>query len=178
MAISNKELQERNRRTDVSIVRDLEKSPKFGNFAKAVAFVHAAMFSLQEELERMLNEGIDVNIRTEEGSTALMAANDIRIVKFLLSKGADPNLINNAGSNALMTFLGGIHRERNAIKIIQALLDAGADPTLVFPAGQSFDVVQNKYVDIPEMTVLDFVKTEYSEKIYTMIEEKIKSIKH
>jgi ankyrin repeat protein len=178
MVISNKELQERNRRTDISIVREMENHPKFGNFAKANAFVQAAMFSLQEELERMLNEGIDVNIRTEVGSTALMATNDIRIVKFLLSKGANPNLINNAGCNALMTFLGGIHKERNAIKVIQALLEADADPTLVFPASQAFDVAQNKYVDIPEMTVLDFVKTEYSEKVYTMIEEKIKSIKH
>ena len=51
----------------------------------------------------MLDRGVDVNIRNEEGWTPLMIAaeaGDVAMVKFLLSRGADPSLANTRGRTA------------------------------------------------------------------------------
>ncbi|MDR2706833.1 MAG: hypothetical protein LBC02_13720 [Planctomycetaceae bacterium] len=155
MGISDKELQERNRRTSIEIVREIEKSPKFGHFAVGNAFAAAAMSFLQEELERMLSAGVDVNIRREDGYTAIMVANDIRIIRFLLSKGADPNLVNMRGESTIICYLLKFDTERHAYKIVQTLLEAGADPSVISDDGY---------------TALELAKQRYSQKVFGLIE--------
>jgi ankyrin repeat protein len=163
MPISNKELQERNRNTEILVLREVEKSSKFGDFAIGEAFVFGSMYSLQEELERMLDSGVDVNIQRQDGCTALMVANNIKIVNFLLSKGADPNLVNNRGENALVCYLSGFQREGIAYRIVKTLLEAGSDPSII---------AHNEYDDY--YTALDRAKEKYSNKICGLIEDYLK----
>jgi ankyrin repeat protein len=55
-------------------------------------------------LEVLLDNGADVNMRTDEGRTALMQAaayGSVKTVRFLLTRGADRNLQDNEGRTAL-----------------------------------------------------------------------------
>ena len=72
-----------------------------------------------ETIKTYINNGGDVNAKTECGNTALMLACDAEIAKLLLDAGADVNAKNQYGSTALM-------RAYN-VKIAKLLLDAGAD---------------------------------------------------
>lgn len=48
------------------------------------------------EVKKLLNEGADINTKSEDGFTPLMNAarnGDIEVVKFLIDKGADPNIV-------------------------------------------------------------------------------------
>ncbi len=77
-------------------------------------------------MKLLLNNGVDINAPIgNDGATALMTAtllNGIRMVKFLLSYGADVNLVNNSGWTALITasLLG-------EVTIVKLLLSHGAD---------------------------------------------------
>ncbi len=57
------------------------------------------------EVERMIKNGIDVNIKDARGSTALMEAaarGYEKLVKLLIEKGADVNVQNSTKETALM----------------------------------------------------------------------------
>ncbi len=148
--ISDKELREYNRRSSIASVRRIEKDldHKFGSFARALAFLEASRFSLNEELERMLEAGVDVNIRSAENYTALILANDFSTVRLLLSHGADPNLQDVHGRNALIFYLSCDNYQRKAIPIIKELIKAGADATLTLDDGTTvLDLYASKYKD-------------------------------
>lgn len=73
----------------------------------------------------LLENGADINTKTIEKNTPLMAAttnNNVDIVDFLLKNGADVNAINSDGRTALIN-------TKNS-NIIQLLLDHGADPNI------------------------------------------------
>jgi len=65
----------------------------------------AAILGKIERVKFLLNEGIEVDGKTANGRTALMAASfngNIRVVKLLLAYGADVNLADRQGHTALM----------------------------------------------------------------------------
>jgi hypothetical protein len=75
-------------------------------------------------LDYLLVKGVDVNARSKNGSTPLMAAvgsGQGEIVRLLLSKGADANAKASGGGTAL-----GLSLKRGDAAITRALKDAGA----------------------------------------------------
>ena len=74
---------------------------------------------------QLLDEGVDVDIRFENGSTPLMFAaqnGNLEIVKLLLERGANVNAKNEIGSTVLM-----FADQSNNLEIIQLLLGKGAN---------------------------------------------------
>ena len=79
-------------------------------------------------VQKLLDDGTDVNIQDNDGSTALTMASTYRhidIVKLLLNHGANPNIQNFDGGTALMK--ASLHGRTN---IIELLLNRGADPNI------------------------------------------------
>ncbi len=102
--------------------------PKVGCAATGGApkhpFLDAAYYGDIPALEKMLAKGTDVNVKNGYGTTALLVATNharTEVVKFLLEKGADPN-INNAGHTPL--FYAACLADLQSVK---ALLEKGAD---------------------------------------------------
>ena len=70
----------------------------------ATALIAAASFGQNETASLLIEAGADLEVKNNEGSTALHTAAFLcreKIVKALLAKGADRNARNNAGSTAL-----------------------------------------------------------------------------
>jgi ankyrin repeat protein len=96
--------------------------------------LHIASFYGHEEIMKILlkQDGIDMNVVNNDGSTALMIAiakddkkiteNHISTVKLLLDKGVDVNVVNKDGSTALTFAITEGH-----ISIVKLLLDKGID---------------------------------------------------
>ena len=81
-----------------------------------------------DALNRLLNDGADVNARDQKGRTPLMAATAGRqeaIVRHLLKFGADVNAVPTEGRTALREAVNDGHAE-----ILRLLLARGADPML------------------------------------------------
>ncbi|MGL4942944.1 MAG: ankyrin repeat domain-containing protein [Thermoguttaceae bacterium] len=98
-------LDEVNKRASYNLIRAFETSPRHG---PAVAFNQAAAHQLPSEINRMLDEGIDVNIQDQLGNTALHWATFApttkimkKIIKLLLERGANPNIQNRRGETAI-----------------------------------------------------------------------------
>jgi len=81
--------------------------------------------SYNEDIKKLLELGVDVNIPDHDGDTALMAASandNIEIVRLLLEAGANPNIHKTPPiQTPLMTASA-----RGHIEIVRMLLDAGA----------------------------------------------------
>ena len=72
---------------------------------RKVAVIRAALEGQLGEVERLLNEGADVDVKADSGSTALMVAShngNVEMVRLLLKNGADVNAKCNKGVTALM----------------------------------------------------------------------------
>ena len=81
-----------------------------------------------EEVERLLQNGADVNKANDNGGTPIMYAalgGDLSIVKRLIELGADLNAVAKNGWSALM-----ISAAKGYASIAQQLLDNAADPNL------------------------------------------------
>jgi ankyrin repeat protein len=78
-------------------------------------------------IERALEQGADINARSDSEITPLMVACDaggnVSTVRLLLDRGADPRLHARAGISALYNAVVG-----DSDGIVQVLLQAGADP--------------------------------------------------
>ncbi|MGF2735813.1 ankyrin repeat domain-containing protein [Marinobacter sp. DUT-1] len=77
-------------------------------------------------LQPLLEAGVPVDIRTSDGDSLLMLAtghSHTDTVRFLLEKGANPNLANNQLRTPLMSAA-----MTNEVGILELLLQAGADP--------------------------------------------------
>ncbi len=98
-------------------------APNSNNAASAELADAAADGDFQRVI-RLLNLATNVNLRDEEGDTALMMAaqnGHPDVVAALLAGGADPNSKNNSGATALMWGVG-------SPRVVELLLDHGAIP--------------------------------------------------
>jgi uncharacterized protein len=106
----------------------------------AVVAAEAALVAAAESGDRaaataLLREGVDVNARAPDGSTALMWAahhGDVELVRRLIEAGADVDARNAFGAFALSeaAIIG-------SAPIIEALLEAGADVNATNPEGET-----------------------------------------
>ncbi len=90
----------------------------------------AAMTGRIEVMVSLLDNGATVDLQAPDGTTALLAActfarttREIAGIELLLQRGADPNLANTEGNDALM-----LCARHGLVEAVIALLKAGADP--------------------------------------------------
>ena len=103
--------------------------------ADDVRLIDAAKQNDQFVVRTLLEEGLDVNARHPDGSTALLWAtyyDDPETAGLLISAGADVNAANDYGESPLS--LGCQHK--NAA-LVDTLLNAGANPHAVKPSGET-----------------------------------------
>jgi len=84
------------------------------------------------QIQRKLASGVDVNVQTKNGMTALMRASDGETLTFLISKGANVNHQDKNGNTAL--YWAATDKNTDKLKI---LLDHGADPQIKNDFGQT-----------------------------------------
>jgi uncharacterized protein len=102
----------------------------------------------REELERLLERGVPVNLTGGTGDSLLILAayhSHPATVGMLLHRGADPNRVNDRGQTAL-----GAAVFRRSVESVQLLLEAGADPDL--GARSARDIAA--FFELDEMTAL------------------------
>lgn len=108
---------------------------------KQTAFGEAARWGHLALIKEMLNDGIDVNARTETGCTALMLAasgGQRDIVQALIAAGADVNVTDRTkGMTAMMWNLAAVHSEDTYAAVLRELLNAGADRAIVANDGKT-----------------------------------------
>ncbi|MBM7558121.1 ankyrin repeat domain-containing protein [Halanaerobacter jeridensis] len=95
-----------------------------------------------EVVEILIEEGADVNVRTDDGRTALMKAigeNNSEIVKVLIKGGANVNAKDNNGQTALMKAVN----KRNKY-VVKMLIENGANVNAKDNKGQTaLDILEN-----------------------------------
>ena len=95
-------------------------------------FIKAAIQGSNNAIKKFIKEGVDKNMRSSTGKTALMLAvknNFLMVVITLLENKVDVNLKDKDGNTALML--------ANTNKIIDKLLLAGADPNITNNYGET-----------------------------------------
>lgn len=83
----------------------------------------------KDKAENMILEGADVNVKTEDGTSALHFAvgiGELELVKHLIDKGAEVNSSNKTGNLPLY-----IAVEFGNVEEVELLLDEGADPNKI-----------------------------------------------
>ena len=120
-----KEILEESKRHPDSLIFEFERP---GKIMKHPLFLRASMAKNKNKYEVMnylLEKGANINITTEDGTTALhhaVANDDKELVSYLLEKGADPEIVNNhalkPASLAIST---------NNTSMLQFLVDKGID---------------------------------------------------
>ena len=128
-----------------------DDSPDSDNFARtmvagfvaqgrtATAFCEAARYGHLGLIQQMLAEGIDVDVRSEHGSTALIGASSaghLPVVRALLAAGANVNAVGSKFT-PLIANLAMLHSERTYLAICTELLQAGADPDICDSNGRT-----------------------------------------
>jgi ankyrin repeat protein len=95
----------------------------------STALIIAANFGFSEIAEFLIDNGADINLQANNGTSPLMAAagSSEQIFKLLLGKGADITLKNATGTTAFTSSLTGILRGRVTISIPEMLLEKGAN---------------------------------------------------
>lgn len=90
----------------------------------------AAMTNRVQVIEALLDHGATIDLRAPDGLTALLAAcagarttRETSAIELLLARGANPNLANDEGNDALM-----LCSRHGLVEAVIALLRAGADP--------------------------------------------------
>ena len=98
-----------------------------------------------EEVQRLLDKGVDANAADEDGESALMFAASCgcpEVVAALLAAGADPNRQNSYGQTALSSAVISDGEADNEelrplyIRIVELLLEAEADPSIADSDGK------------------------------------------
>lgn len=97
--------------------------------------IEAARHSDRVALERLLADGVDVNVRSGDGSTALLWAShwdDHHAAELLIEGGADVNAANELGATPLWSA-----SMNGSETMVKRLLEAGADPNLPLRLGET-----------------------------------------
>lgn len=99
---------------------------------------------LMERVQFIVNQGVDINAKTADGDTALIATgwntDNLELLKFLVERGADVNLANNDGNTPLMDAAS-----LGKVEILRYLLVAGANTTLKNKNGKTaLDLARGK----------------------------------
>ena len=89
----------------------------------------ACNYNHEDLAEYLVEQGADVNIRGTDGSTALIAASSSspRLVRLLLSKGADARVKMENGTAAFTQCVNGIMFGQVSLDLAELLLSKGAD---------------------------------------------------
>ncbi len=108
-------------------LKSVERPRLFAKDPATNRLFHVVAFGTVDEVEAVLKEGADPNVRNEVGGTPLIwASADPAKTKLLLAYKADPKLASKSGRNALYSAAFS-YEGREACR---ALLDAGADANL------------------------------------------------
>jgi ankyrin repeat protein len=96
----------------------------------------------------LLKQGIDVNVRSADGATAIQWAahwNDFETVDLLLKAGADVNAADDHGVTALS-----LACENVSVRMVDTLLKAGANPNIARTSGMTplFDAIEVGSLDL------------------------------
>ncbi|EMG12248.1 ankyrin repeat protein [Leptospira interrogans serovar Grippotyphosa str. LT2186] len=142
----------------LSIFLILFSSEVFGkSISKADRKILSAAISGNQRLaQKALEQGASIHAKDPRqfflGETPLHKAvfnNDVSFVRFLLSKGADPNLSDDRGETPLITAVYGL-----SLESVLALLDAKADPYLETKSGISPAVLAADLCSLPILKLL------------------------
>lgn len=135
------EMDDVNEHNLAGFIRDLERSGRH-----TTALAEAVRWSLKNEVSRLVESGVDVNAKTEQGSVALMLCTNTRIAQILLQQGADVNVRDTKGQTPLIRFLKMLVSPTRAEAYVRLLLKAGAQPDVEAHDGTSaFQLAQKKY---------------------------------
>jgi len=89
------------------------------------------LYEKSQEKVQMMCEDLDINVPDSFGEyliTAACSRLQIENVRFLISKGADPNVKNSEGNTPLLCAIDvATHNENVAVEIVKMLIDAGAN---------------------------------------------------
>jgi ankyrin repeat protein len=124
-------------------IRDFEPKPddslsfmfligQGGNRSDKDALVTAAMSGRLEQVQALLDKGVNVNAQDRSGNTPLMAAalgGHVQVAKVLLEKGANVNAAAKGGLTALNKALQYAWMGRGQLEVAKLLKDHGAKPT-------------------------------------------------
>lgn len=95
-------------------------------------FLAAAYENDIDAMEKLLSQDSSIlNMQNKDGRTALLIVTDagnVKAVRFLLEKGANPNIKNNDGNSPLLKAVD-LPLDKNALEIVQLLIDNNADLT-------------------------------------------------
>ena len=121
----------------------------------------AAKHGRLSRLQKLIEQGADINASNAMGRTALMGAiyfRNTRVVKELLIEGADVNAKDNNGRTALM-----IAVNRQDMELTGLLLDAGADVSVADNKNKTALTIAETLKDKELTKMLEAAKTESSE---------------
>lgn len=99
--------------------------PRAADDYNATALFNAILKRRLHMVESLLKT-VDVNIRNSEGNTPLMAAagtGDLRIIRLLLGKGANPGITNNLGETPAQ--VAARHGHNEAAMVLQVAMKGG-----------------------------------------------------
>jgi len=122
MANSEREYNQRLRQTHVSFMKleTMFPDPQVRELAKA-----AARGDLRR-IDRLVDEGVDVNARGASGATPLYwAVRNEKGFRRLLELGANPNVVYEDGNSVMIAAV-----ENRNLRILRAVLEHGGDPNL------------------------------------------------
>lgn len=142
---------------------DLNKKDEGGDLPLTLA----AIYNQYEAVKLLLENGANVNKKAGYGRTALMQADSVKVIELLLKSGADMELIDDAGDNALL-----LASEKCNIKKAEILLKNGMDINQKNNSGQTplMKVVLNPFTK--ERNKLEFIKMLLKEKADVNLRDK------
>jgi hypothetical protein len=117
------------------------EAPRDNNAYGATALFNAILKDRTPMVESMLKNGIDINVKTPDGTTPLMAAvarGNIEIMQLLVAKGANVNAQNNAGGTAYTMAM------RSGFAPGIALLKASGATAMATTTDAEFDAMANE----------------------------------
>jgi len=114
------------------LVRDLESKRGAG-----IALAEATRWTLPDEIDRLLDAGVEPDVVLENGMTPLMYAGTKTSAERLLKAGANPNAVDDNGCTPLIWFFKGLYRKREAIARVKLYLSYGADPAVADNSGMT-----------------------------------------